>query len=280
MVAQLLGLEGHHRHEAEGLDEVVELELAVQRAVGDAPPRDVRQPLLGLVVGEACHAPILPLIDRRVRCRQRRSCDARIGSGAGHGGWPAEGKMTIDTASSSTCWPARSAPTTCWPATAINDDYTHDEALTVDAAAARSPWCCPPRTDEVAAVLRLADEHGVPVTARGAGTGLSGACVPARRRHRRVVRAHEPRSLEIDTENHVAVVQPGVHARPARRGTRPPRARLPGVPGRVQRQPRRQRRHQRRRHAGGEVRRHPPPRARPRGRARRRARSSAPAASS
>ena len=77
---------------------------------------------------------------------------------------------------------------------AISDDYTHDEALTATPVAPASRSCArrpPPRSPPS---LRVADEHGVPVTARGSGTGLSGACDPARRRHRRVVRAHEPRS--------------------------------------------------------------------------------------
>src|SRR5262249_20794775 len=58
-------------------------------------------------------------------------------------------------------------------------------------------------------VLRVCDELGVPVTARGSGTGLSGACVP---RPDGIVLALErmDRIVEIDTENHVAVVQPGV----------------------------------------------------------------------
>ncbi len=62
---------------------------------------------------------------------------------------------------------------------AITDDYTHDESLT----------CVPERpavvvlpvtTQDVVAVLRLADESRLPVTARGSGTGLSGGCVPRR----------------------------------------------------------------------------------------------------
>ena len=31
---------------------------------------------------------------------------------------------------------------------------------------------------DVAAILRAASQHGIPVTARGSGTGLSGACRP------------------------------------------------------------------------------------------------------
>jgi glycolate oxidase len=91
---------------------------------------------------------------------------------------------------------------------AINDDYTHDEALT---ATPVRPLAVvrPGSTEEVAAVLRMASELGVPVTARGAGTGLSGACIPCADG---IVLAFERMNeiLEIDTENHVAVVQPGV----------------------------------------------------------------------
>ncbi len=91
---------------------------------------------------------------------------------------------------------------------AVSDDYGHDEALTATwqrpAAVVR-----PASTGEVARVLALANEHRVPVTARGSGTGLSGACIP---QPDGVVVSFERMTsiLEIDTENHVAVVQPGV----------------------------------------------------------------------
>jgi glycolate oxidase len=60
---------------------------------------------------------------------------------------------------------------------AIKDDYGHDEALT---ATAQLPLAVvsPATTDEVGALLRLADERRVSVTARGAGTGMSGGCIP------------------------------------------------------------------------------------------------------
>jgi glycolate oxidase len=90
----------------------------------------------------------------------------------------------------------------------IADDYTHDEALTV---AHQSPVAVvkPAATDDVAAILRLANASGVPVTARGSGTGLSGAAQP---QPGGVVVSFERmnRVLEIDEQNHVAVVQPGV----------------------------------------------------------------------
>src|ERR687898_115643 len=91
---------------------------------------------------------------------------------------------------------------------AIKDDYGHDEALT---ATAQPPLAVvsPATTDEVAALLRLADERRVPVTARGAGTGMSGGCIP---RPDGIVVSFERmnRIVEIDTENFVAVVEPGV----------------------------------------------------------------------
>ncbi|MGH9048203.1 MAG: FAD-binding oxidoreductase [Acidimicrobiia bacterium] len=91
---------------------------------------------------------------------------------------------------------------------AAGDDYGHDEALTVTpeipAFVVR-----PGTTAEIAGVLRVADEYRIPVTARGSGTGLSGAAVP--RAGGMVVSFERMNAiLEIDTENHVAVVQPGV----------------------------------------------------------------------
>ncbi|HEX6311651.1 MAG TPA: FAD-binding oxidoreductase, partial [Acidimicrobiia bacterium] len=91
---------------------------------------------------------------------------------------------------------------------AAGEDYGHDEALTVTPEAPAFV-VRPAATAEVAGVLRAADDHRVPVTARGSGTGLSGAAVP---RAGGVVVSFERMNaiLEIDTENHVAVVQPGV----------------------------------------------------------------------
>lgn len=67
-----------------------------------------------------------------------------------------------------------------------------------------------PRTpDGVAHTMRLATEHRVPVTPRGAGTGLSGGALPV---HGGIVLStkHLNRILEIDRENLMAVVEPGV----------------------------------------------------------------------
>ena len=91
---------------------------------------------------------------------------------------------------------------------AISDDYAHDEALT--ATPHRPDVVVRPRsTADVVAVIELANELGVPVTARGSGTGLSGACIP---RAGGITLSFERMAeiVEIDTDNHVAVVQPGV----------------------------------------------------------------------
>ena len=91
---------------------------------------------------------------------------------------------------------------------AIAAEYGHDESLT--AASVRPRAVVKPRTtSQVAAVVALCNDLRVPVTARGAGTGLSGACVP---QPDGIVLALEDMNAvcEIDTENHVAVVQPGV----------------------------------------------------------------------
>jgi glycolate oxidase len=91
---------------------------------------------------------------------------------------------------------------------AINEDYTHDEALT--AVPVKPDYLVrPASTAEIAAIVVAAGEHGVPVTARGSGTGMSGACIPT---NGGILLSFERmnRILEIDLENHVAVVQPGV----------------------------------------------------------------------
>ncbi len=91
---------------------------------------------------------------------------------------------------------------------AVGDDYTGDEALVGERIKPR--YVVKPATaEEVAAILRLATEERIPVTARGSGTGLSGAGRP--HPDGMVVSFERMNAiLDIDTTNHVAVVQPGV----------------------------------------------------------------------
>jgi glycolate oxidase subunit GlcD len=67
----------------------------------------------------------------------------------------------------------------------------------------------PTSTDEVAAIVRACGEAGVPFVPRGAGTGLSGGAHAAEGGIL-IECARMNRILEVDAENRVAVVQPGV----------------------------------------------------------------------
>ncbi len=67
----------------------------------------------------------------------------------------------------------------------------------------------PRTTEEVSGVVKTAGTHGVPVVARGAGTGLSGGAIAE---HGGIVVALTRMTgiLEIDEVNRLAVVEPGV----------------------------------------------------------------------
>jgi glycolate oxidase len=91
---------------------------------------------------------------------------------------------------------------------AISEDYAHDEALS--ATPQKPTYVAKPATaEEVAGLLRVASEHRVPVTARGSGSGLSGAARPV---EGGLLISFERMNavLDVDKDNHVAVVQPGV----------------------------------------------------------------------
>ncbi|BCO07784.1 FAD-binding protein [Desulfolithobacter dissulfuricans] len=67
----------------------------------------------------------------------------------------------------------------------------------------------PDRATQVAAILRLANQHRFPVVARGAGSGMTGGSLPVRGG---VVLAcsRMNRIVEIDADNMLCVVEPGV----------------------------------------------------------------------
>ena len=94
---------------------------------------------------------------------------------------------------------------------AISEDDWHDESLK---ATGHAPdiVVLPHSSAEVSAVVTIARNAGAPVTARGSGTGLSGACVP---REGGILIAFREMAaiLEIDVENQTAIVQPGVTLR-------------------------------------------------------------------
>ena len=59
----------------------------------------------------------------------------------------------------------------------ISDDYTHDE-MPIYGKHAPEVVCEVETTEEVAALMKLCNENCIPVTPRGAGTGLVGGAVP------------------------------------------------------------------------------------------------------
>lgn len=67
----------------------------------------------------------------------------------------------------------------------------------------------PTSTEEVSAVVKLAARNNVPVTARGAGTNLSGGTI-AKNGGIVLALTRMNRILSIDVANHRAIVQPGV----------------------------------------------------------------------
>ncbi|WP_028921061.1 FAD-binding oxidoreductase [Pseudonocardia acaciae] len=111
----------------------------------------------------------------------------------------------------------------------VSADYGHDEALSTTAHRP-SAVVRPASAAEVSGVLRVASAHRVPVTARGSGSGLSGAAVPE---PDGLVISFERmnRILEIDTDNHVAVVQPGVTLAELDEATAAHRLTYPVYPG-------------------------------------------------
>lgn len=67
----------------------------------------------------------------------------------------------------------------------------------------------PANTREIAEIIKLANDYNIPVTPRGAGTGLSGGALPL---YKGIVLSTErlDRILEIDERNLQATVEPGV----------------------------------------------------------------------
>ncbi len=111
----------------------------------------------------------------------------------------------------------------------VDDDVTHDESLGSEAVRPRLV-VRPGTVEEVAAVVQAAVADRVPLTARGSGTGLSGAAIPV---SGGIVVSFERMDaiLEIDTANHVAVVEPGVTLAALDAALRPHRLVYPVFPG-------------------------------------------------
>jgi glycolate oxidase len=87
--------------------------------------------------------------------------------------------------------------------------YAHDEVS--EEAYVKMPEVVvkPGTKEEIASIMKLANREMIPVTPRGAGTGLSAGCVPV---FGGIVLSLErfSRVLELDTQNLFMVVEPGV----------------------------------------------------------------------
>ncbi len=87
--------------------------------------------------------------------------------------------------------------------------YSHDEVAEKEYAHMPEVVVKPGSAGEVAAVMKLANELKIPVTPRGAGTGLSGGAVPI---YGGILLSVENlnRILEVDLDNLMVVVESGV----------------------------------------------------------------------
>ena len=91
---------------------------------------------------------------------------------------------------------------------ADRESYRLDETAYLEAGLPGAV-ALPASTDEVAALMRLASRHRVPVVPRGAGTGLSGGAAGIEGALTIAV-TRMNRILEIDRDNLCVVTQPGV----------------------------------------------------------------------
>jgi glycolate oxidase len=90
----------------------------------------------------------------------------------------------------------------------VTASYARDQAM-LAAAGTPAAVVFPRRTEDVAAVLRIASRHGVPVVPRGAGSGLAGASNAVDGAVTMVMTRMDA-VLEVSPADRLAVVQPGV----------------------------------------------------------------------
>ena len=91
---------------------------------------------------------------------------------------------------------------------AVKEQYSHDE-MPIYGKYPPEAVCLVESTEEVSAIMRICNENRVPVTVRGAGTGLVGGCVPLMGG---VVLSTErmDRILSYDMKNLTVTIEPGV----------------------------------------------------------------------
>jgi len=95
----------------------------------------------------------------------------------------------------------------------IYDDKAHMIAYSYDATRTRfepDAVIFPRDEEDVSKILKYCNDNLIVITARGAGSGFTGGALPANGGIILAMEKHMNKILEIDTENMVAVVQPGV----------------------------------------------------------------------
>ena len=100
------------------------------------------------------------------------------------------------------------APGRVFTGSDINEDYSHDE-MPIYGKSVPEAVVEAASTEEIAAVMKFCNEHHIPVTPRGAGTGLVGGAVPIRGGVL-LVTTRMNKILGYDEENFTVTVQPGV----------------------------------------------------------------------
>ncbi len=95
----------------------------------------------------------------------------------------------------------------------VYSDKAHLIAYSYDATRTRyepDAVVFPRNENDVSQILRYCNEHGIVITPRGAGSGFTGGALPANGGIVLAMEKHMNKILEIDMQNLVAVVQPGV----------------------------------------------------------------------
>ncbi|WP_456430898.1 FAD-binding oxidoreductase [Nitratifractor sp.] len=95
----------------------------------------------------------------------------------------------------------------------VHSDKAHRVAYSYDATRERyepDAVVFPRNEEDVSRVLRYCDEHRIAIVPRGAGSGFTGGALPVNGGIVLALERHMNQILEIDRENMLAVVQPGV----------------------------------------------------------------------
>ena len=95
----------------------------------------------------------------------------------------------------------------------IYDDKAHMIAYSYDATRTRfepDAVIFPRHEEDISTILKYCNDHQIIITPRGAGSGFTGGALPANGGIILALEKHMNKILEIDTQNMVAVVQPGV----------------------------------------------------------------------